>query len=133
LLTRFPSKSRQLIWDILGSDPNMMKRGEQFGNFMKMLVDCVKLTRPVGFTGPVCGNPACREFGHTLAVCPKPTNMEHGDMLGCFFCNTVDHDADDWLVLTLSDQHSRHSPPPPTDQPTLTTSVSQRHDEYRHP
>lgn len=46
--------------------------------------------------GPICANPNCRKFGHTLAVCPIPTNLADGDMSGCFFCNVVEHDADDW-------------------------------------
>jgi len=46
--------------------------------------------------GPVCGNPACGKAGHTLAVCPRPTCPMTGEMTGCFFCNTVNHDADDW-------------------------------------
>ncbi|KAK3294344.1 uncharacterized protein B0H64DRAFT_463102 [Chaetomium fimeti] len=48
--------------------------------------------------GPVCGNPVCGAFGHTLAVCPVPTS-EEGDMAGCFFCNVVNHDADDCPMM----------------------------------
>ncbi|AEO66405.1 uncharacterized protein THITE_2143968 [Thermothielavioides terrestris NRRL 8126] len=49
--------------------------------------------------GPICANPNCGEFGHTLAVCPRPTNMADGDMCGCFFCNVVDHDADECPMM----------------------------------
>ncbi|EAQ87608.1 predicted protein [Chaetomium globosum CBS 148.51] len=48
--------------------------------------------------GPICGNPVCGAFGHTLAVCPIPTTLD-GDMSGCFFCNVVDHDADDCAMM----------------------------------
>ncbi|KAH6856100.1 hypothetical protein B0I37DRAFT_442829 [Chaetomium sp. MPI-CAGE-AT-0009] len=51
-----------------------------------------------GPPGPVCANPVCGAFGHTLAVCPIPTS-EEGDMAGCFFCNVVDHNADDCPMM----------------------------------
>jgi hypothetical protein len=41
-----------------------------------------------------CAN--CGQFGHTLAVCPVPTDMADGVVCGCFFCNVLTHDADDW-------------------------------------
>lgn len=65
-------------------------------HFKTMLARAVALTAPDATRGPVCANPNCGKFGHTLAVCPVPTNRHQGDMTGCFFCNTVDHDADDW-------------------------------------
>lgn len=46
--------------------------------------------------GPVCANPGCNKPGHTIAVCPGPVCDVYGDMLGCFFCNLFDHEADDW-------------------------------------
>jgi hypothetical protein len=46
--------------------------------------------------GPVCANPNCGDFGHTLSFCPVPVDLGHGDMTGCFFCNLVDHEADQW-------------------------------------
>ncbi len=49
--------------------------------------------------GPVCSNPNCGKFGHTLAVCPIPTNHVEGNISGCFFCNVIDHLADDCPMM----------------------------------
>jgi hypothetical protein len=61
---------------------------QQLGKAMAMAAPMVM--------GPVCRNPNCGKAGHTLAVCPVPSNFPGGDMAGCFFCNVVDHEADDW-------------------------------------
>ncbi|KAL2261754.1 hypothetical protein VTK26DRAFT_3461 [Humicola hyalothermophila] len=50
--------------------------------------------------GPTCANRHCRGFGHTLAFCPCPVDMERGDMVGCFFCNVVEHEADDCPMMS---------------------------------
>ncbi|KAL1837154.1 hypothetical protein VTJ49DRAFT_4200 [Mycothermus thermophilus] len=92
-----------LIWDILRTDPLMRQDEVHWPNYQKMLNHAIESTRPPGKEGPICGNPDCRAYGHTLAVCPKPTNMEHADMAGCFFCNVVDHDADDCPMMDWAD------------------------------
>jgi hypothetical protein len=61
-----------------------------------MLGRAMAMAAPEATKGPVCANVRCGKFGHTLAVCPVPTDMAAGDMSGCFFCNTLDHDADEW-------------------------------------
>ncbi|KAK4126493.1 hypothetical protein N657DRAFT_710303 [Parathielavia appendiculata] len=67
--------------------------------FKRMLSKTMATTSPVAAKGPVCANPVCGKFGHTLAVCPVPTDSKHGDMTGCFFCNVVEHDADDCPMM----------------------------------
>ncbi|KAL2170450.1 hypothetical protein VTG60DRAFT_4830 [Thermothelomyces hinnuleus] len=93
-------------WRLLYSDPKMVtekERLESHAFFKEMLARTVEYTAPGGNIrgplGPVCANPRCGAFGHTLAVCPVPTHDDEGDMTGCFFCNVADHDADDCAMM----------------------------------
>jgi hypothetical protein len=87
---------RALIWKLLESSREMVNDKANHEHFKTMLGRAIALTAPAAPKGPLCANPSCGEFGHTLAVCPVPTDPEYGDMTGCFFCNVVNHDADDW-------------------------------------
>lgn len=73
----------------------MCKDKDSYESFKETLGQAMALTAP-GVLGPVCRNPSCGKPGHTLAVCPIPSNFPEGDMSGCFFCNVLDHEADDW-------------------------------------
>ena len=77
------------VWQIMKKNPGMLHDKP----CMKLLKASIahELAK-----GPTCANPHCRQDGHTLAVCPCPVDMEQGDMVGCFFCNVVEHEADDW-------------------------------------
>ncbi len=87
---------RDEIWRLLKSSPDMTSNAANHEHFKAMLGRAISMTAPDQSQGPVCGNPSCGKFGHTIAVCPTPTCPINGDISGCFFCNTVDHDADDW-------------------------------------
>ncbi|KAH6632297.1 hypothetical protein F5144DRAFT_603042 [Chaetomium tenue] len=83
---------RALLEDSNATDPLLLRE-------MIARSRCPEHSVPnAGPFGPTCGNPVCGAFGHTLAVCPVPTSQE-GDMSGCFFCNVVDHDADDCAMM----------------------------------
>ncbi|KAK3381108.1 hypothetical protein B0H63DRAFT_450479 [Podospora didyma] len=45
-----------------------------------------------------CGNARCRKLGHHLARCPGPATKE-GDMDGCIFCNTQEHESDNCVKM----------------------------------
>lgn len=77
------------VWQIMKKNPGMLHDKP----CMKLLK--ASITHEVA-KGPTCANPHCRQDGHTLAFCPCPVDMEQGDMVGCFFCNVVEHEADDW-------------------------------------
>ncbi|KAK4098354.1 hypothetical protein N658DRAFT_477410 [Parathielavia hyrcaniae] len=77
----------------------MVKDKANYEQFRTVLASTMGLASPVASKGPVCANPVCGSFGHTLAVCPIPTDPEHGDISGCFFCNVVEHDADDCPMM----------------------------------
>ena len=85
---------RAQIWELLGS-PDMNRDKANYESLKEMLGQVMALTAPV-VPGPVCRNPNCGKPGHTLAVCPVPSNFHGGHMAGCFFCNVVDHEADNW-------------------------------------
>ncbi|KAL2129763.1 hypothetical protein VTI74DRAFT_7315 [Chaetomium olivicolor] len=90
-------------WSTTGSeDDEMAKNTASYAHLKGMLHRANTLSNPESIAavkGPICANPNCRKFGHTLAVCPVPVCFEYGDMSGCFFCNVVEHDADDCAMM----------------------------------
>ncbi|KAK4148841.1 hypothetical protein C8A00DRAFT_38575 [Chaetomidium leptoderma] len=88
------------IWELLESSRGMAD-GPDHEAFKAMLGRSIALSAPDGAVtaGPVCANGNCGQVGHTLAVCPVPTDPAAGDISGCFFCNVVDHEADDCPMM----------------------------------
>ncbi|KAK4044072.1 hypothetical protein C8A01DRAFT_31669 [Parachaetomium inaequale] len=91
------------IWALLKSSRDVATDQAHHAMVKEMLSRVVECTAPggspTGPPGPVCGNPNCGKFGHTIAVCPVPTCPTEGHMSGCFFCNVVYHDADDCTMM----------------------------------
>ncbi|KAL2022900.1 hypothetical protein VTK56DRAFT_4431 [Thermocarpiscus australiensis] len=90
-------KDWERIWQIIAANPRMIDDAQNIAYFKSMIAQIKR--REDSATGPVCANPECQQPGHTIAVCPGPVHKCHGDMLGCFFCNTYDHDADDCAMM----------------------------------
>lgn len=85
------------IWQIIENSPKMVDDPVNIDRFRKYFSkNDFKMSAPGTVTGPICANPECGEYGHTLAVCPRPVCPEMGDMVGCFFCNTCAHEVDAW-------------------------------------
>ncbi|KAJ4289448.1 hypothetical protein N0V88_006928 [Collariella sp. IMI 366227] len=89
----------QQIRQILASDDRMAHDPAHDDN-MEELFRCLTEARgSCSLKMPTCANPRCKMSDHTIAVCPVPVCPEHGDMSGCFFCNVVEHNADDCPMM----------------------------------
>ncbi|KAK4240507.1 hypothetical protein C8A03DRAFT_13157 [Achaetomium macrosporum] len=82
------------IWKLLENNPEM---GDDpaFGHLQSLFDEDMAVLG----AAPICANPTCGQVGHTLAVCPVPTDMVEGVVCGCFFCNVLTHDADDCPMM----------------------------------